>query len=208
MLKPGLRLFFPGLLLCLVTGYRIITPHEKGTAADLTALPVELMGLPGIDVPVEQAILDDLNPDGLVIRRYMRPDGIPVWVVLIYFVNRRLGGHDPQLCYRSQGYRTESLPGITLSSPSGILEAESFLASRPGRVERVATFWYTSGLGAVSDVGRYRRRLFIQGLRGNRLYGIFVRISTLETDKDGEAAMWNQRFVAEVAQKLPSLVAR
>lgn len=206
MLKHTLRLLLPGIVLLCVGGYRVAVPPGAGARSDLAALPHALLGMQGTDVPLDQAILDDLDPDDLLIRRYQRPDGVPVWVVLIYFVNTRLGGHDPQLCYRSQGYRTLEQPDLSATSSLGPIRAESFLASRGNRAERVATLWYTSAEGPVPDVGRYRRRLFFQGLRENRLYGIFVRVSTLENGRAGEAEAWNARVMAEVVSHLPSLI--
>jgi EpsI family protein len=206
VLKRILRVLAPGLLLLLIGVYRIASPPGAGAKSDLAALPREMLGLSGTDVPTEQAILDDLDPDDLLIRRYTRPDGVPIWVVMIYFVNTRLGGHDPQLCYRSQGYRTKDLPDQQIESAIGRITAESFVAIRGMRSERVATVWYTSGEEAISDVRRYRRQLFFQGLRENRLYGIFVRVSTLESERPGEAEGWNARFLAAIVENLPRLV--
>lgn len=206
MLSRALRLLAPGIVLALIGAYRLAAPPGAGARSDLAGLPIELVGLTGVDVPTEQAILDDLDPDDLLIRRYTRPDGVPIWVVMIYFVNTRLGGHDPQLCYRSQGYRTRDLPEQKVESAVGPITAESFIATRGMRSERVATLWYTSGEGAISDVRRYRQRLFFQGLRENRLYGIFVRVSTLESERPGEAEAWNARFLAAIVESLPRLV--
>jgi len=206
MLGRVARLLAPGLLLCLIGLYRVASPPARGVESHLTALPSVLMGLSGVDVPVQQAILDDLGSDELLIRRYTRPDDVPVWVVVIYFVNTRLGGHDPQLCYRSQGFRTEDLPDAKIESTVGALKTENFSATRPGRRERVATFWYAPGGRIVPDVRSYRRMLFFQGLRQNRTYGAFVRVSTLETDQPGLAEEWNARFAAVVAGYLPQLI--
>ena len=198
--------WFPALILCLLGVYRIGFPPAEGVESHLRDLPYKLLGLSGEDVPVDQMILDDLNPDELVIRRYRRPDGVPIWVVLIYFVNTRLGGHDPQLCYVSQGYRVEALPKIGMEIDQGKVTANAFLAKRRGRQERVAAFWHTPDGHSIAEIRQYRNRLFLQGVRENRLYGVFVRISTLETDQRGESAEWNERFVTEVARRLPDLL--
>ena len=141
-----------------------------------------------------------------MIRRYRRPDGSPVWVVLVYFVNTRLGGHDPQLCYISQGYRIEELPRLRLETEWGEVTANAFLAKRRSRVERVATFWHTAAGHSIAEVRRYRNQLFLQGVRENRLYGVFARVSSLETGRPGEGEEWNKRFVAELARRLPDLL--
>ncbi len=206
MLRRTSQLLLPGLLLCLLGAYQFAYPPMEGADCRLDDLPLVLAGLSGEDLPLEQAVLDDLDPDGLLIRRYRRPDGLPIWVVMIYFVNTRLGGHNPELCYLSQGYRTQERSQVELESSLGRFNAESFLAERPGRRERVATFWYTAGGRALGDVRRYRKQLFIQGLRENRSYGIFIRVSTVESSTKGEAEDWIRRFAAEVADHLPQLL--
>lgn len=206
MLTRVACIWFPALILCLLGAYRLGVPATEGAHSRLADLPYELLGLPGEDLSLDEAIIQDLDPDDIVIRRYRRPDGVPVWVVLIYFVNTRLGGHDPQLCYRSQGYRVEKLPEMRLQVGGKEISADCFMASNRQRAERVATFWHAPGGSPTSDVRHYRNLLFLQGVRENRLYGIFVRVSTLETSTEGEAQAWNERFVAEVARRLPSLL--
>lgn len=206
MLKRSPRVLVPPLLLILLALYRLIFPPAPGAESRLSELPMDLAGLPGETIDPDQAVLDELDSDDLLIRRYIRPNGIPVWVVLVYFVNTRLGGHDPQLCYRSQGYAVRELSPMELESALGTLTAERFDADRPGRRERVTTFWYTPGGRAVSDVRKYRFELFLQGLRENRLYGVFVRVSTLERGDPEAADRWNRRFVAELARALPQLI--
>ncbi|MBM3285751.1 MAG: EpsI family protein [Candidatus Eisenbacteria bacterium] len=199
-------LVFPCLLLGLVGLYRVAAPPGRGAESNLASLPLEIAGLRGVDVPVAEMVLEDLEHDDLLVRRYVRPDGVPIWLVLIYFVNRRLGGHDPQLCYRSQGYRTSELPPLDLETLMGGMRASQFLASKGRRAERVATLWYRPVAGTPEDVRGYRWGLFTQGLRQNRLYGIFIRVSTLETDSPGEADQWNRRFVTEIVRDLPGLI--
>ena len=207
MLNRATCFWFPAFLLALLGLYRLGFPPVDDVDSNLRDLPYELLGLSGEDVPINQTILDDLDPDDLVIRRYIRPDGAPIWVVLIYFVNTRLGGHDPQLCYVSQGYRIEELPELRFKSDrEEEMTASAFLARRIGRSERVATFWHTAEGQSIAQERRYRNRLFFQGLRENRLYGVFVRVSTLEVGRSEESAMWNERFVAEVARQLPNLI--
>lgn len=206
MLRRLAKALLPGMLLCLLGTYRVAFPPAHGAQSHLAELPTTLLGLNGTDVPESRAILDDLESTDILIRDYRRPDGNPVWVVLIYFENTRLGGHDPQLCYRSQGFRTQDLPGMPIGGGPQGLTAESFLASKSGRAERVATFWYAPGGKVLPDVEQYRGRLFLEGLRQNRTYGVFVRISTIETDRPGEAEEWNARFAAEIVRRLPGLI--
>jgi EpsI family protein len=194
------------LLLCLVGSYRVLVTPGEGARSELAALPMELLDCQGEDIAVEEAVVDDLGSDDLLVRRYDRPDGVPVWVVLIYFVNSRLGGHDPKICYISQGFRIHDLPPLEIRSAGGTWEAERFRAQRQERSELVTTYWYTPGKRLLSDVRRYRTELLLQGLRENRSYGLFIRVSTLDNESATAAERWNERFVIELANHLPSLI--
>lgn len=205
MLRRAPCLFFPALLFVLLGAYQTGFPRGHGPVSHLHDLPLDLLGLQGQDVPISQAILDDLESDDLLVRRYRRADGQPIWLVAIYFLNARRGGHDPELCYMSQGFRIKDLPDLHVQHGDRGFVAQQFLAERPGRTERVAIFWYTQGYGEMKGVDRYRRELFWQGLWHNVSYGVFVRVSTLESP-DGQAEEWNRRFAAEVAAQLPHLI--
>lgn len=206
MLKRTVQVLFPGILFGLLGLYYIATPPGRGAASNLKDLPLLLAGLPGEDIPPSQIVMDELSPDDILLRRYIRPDGVPIWLVIVYFVNSRRAGHDPQICYYSQGYHTREAPPVHAASAIGDVVAESFVASRAGRDERVLTFWYAPGGRILPDVRRYRRTLFLHGILENRSYGAFVRISTLETDHRGTAEEWNKRFLGEVAGQLPRLI--
>jgi EpsI family protein len=193
------------VLLACLAGYVVLFPPRKIQGTRLAACPMSLAGLPGTQLGLEQTVLDDLDPDDYLVRRYDRPDGLPVWLVIVYFQNARLGAHDPELCYRSQGFRVEDLPAGTIDTALGPISYMRFRAVRGERREQVLCFWYTAGGTALAEVKGWRDRMFFQGLRSNRSFGAFVRISSLEGEEDPNAAGTAiQKVLVDLAPRLPS----
>jgi EpsI family protein len=186
------------VLLAAVAAYMALWPPRRIAGTHLDACPPVLAGMPGTPLTLEQAVLDDLDPDDYLLRRYDRPGGLPVWLVIVYFQNARLGAHDPQLCYRSQGFALHDLPSRTLDTGLGPVPCRVFRAAKAGRDELVYYFWYTAGGTAFAEVKGWRDRMFFQGLRKNRSFGAFVRVSTLE----GEDARTNQDAVEDLIRDL------
>jgi EpsI family protein len=191
-------------LLVLLAGYVLAFPPWKAQGMRQDACPLELAGMPGTELTLEQTVLDDLDPDDYLIRRYDRPDGIPVWLVIVYFQNARLGAHDPQVCYRSQGFQVRALPDGVVGSAIGPVPYRGFVAVKGSHRERVRCLWYTTG-GVLADVKGWRDRMFFQGLRNNRSFGAFVRISTLEAGDPGAAEQFMTEFTRDLAPHLPEL---
>jgi EpsI family protein len=201
MLKNARLMASFGLLL-LLAAYAIAFPPLKLKGTRLDTCPMELAGMPGTKLTLEQAVLDDLDPDDYLIRDYTRADGVPVWLVIVYFQNARLGAHDPQICYRSQGFQVRELPAGSVDTTVGPYPYRSFVATKGPRRELVRYLWFTAG-GALPDVKGWRDRMFFQGLRNNRSFGAFVRLSTLETGEPGAAERAITDLLRDLAPRLP-----
>ncbi|MFN8546825.1 MAG: EpsI family protein [Candidatus Eisenbacteria bacterium] len=193
-------------VLGLLAGYvLLIPPGHAGTTA-LELLPKEVAGFESQDLKLEQAVLDDLDPDGILIRRYERAGAPPVWVVVVYFENARLGAHDPELCYRSQGFTVDPKPDLSVPSNLGPVPCRVFDALRGDRDELVHFFWYTAGQRALAEVKTFRDEMFLQGLKRNRSFGAFVRVSTLVGPDRAQAESVLAAFVQELAKELPTMI--
>jgi EpsI family protein len=202
MLKRGPVLASLGCLAALAA-YMLLYPPQKISGTQLDSCPMELAGYPGTVLGLDQAVLDDLDPDDYLLRRYDRPDGLPIWVVIIYFQNARLGAHDPELCYRSQGYQVTRVAPLAVATARGPLTYHSFLARKGPRDELVRVFWYTAGGRTLDEVKGWRDSMFFQGLKSNRSFGAFVRISTLEGDDPRAAKEALDRVMQDLAPRLP-----
>lgn len=202
MLKDP-KVLAPLALVALLAAYVLAFPPATISGTELASCPFELAGMPGTDLGLDAAVLDDLDPDDYLVRQYNRPDGLPVWVVIVYFQNARLGAHDPQLCYRSQGFSVLTLPDESVSTPLGPVPLHRFRAVKGTRSELVHCFWYTAGGQVLSDVKGWRDRMFFQGLRRNRSFGAFVRISTIEGNDPAAAAGAVRDVIGDLAPELP-----
>lgn len=191
------------VVLAALAAYVFALPPRSLGVHHLDLCPPTLAGIPGEELGLDQTVLDDLQPDGLLSRGYRRPDGVPVWLIIVYFENARLGAHDPLLCYRSQGFELELLPDETIQTSLGAVPTKTFRAVRGSRVERVNYFWYTAGARALAEVRTFRDEMFFQGLKENRSFGAFVRVSTLEMPDADAAVRWNHDLTRDLAPWLP-----
>ena len=196
------RVWVSMALLALLAAYVVLRPPQRAGATRLDEVPDVVLGFPGEEVGLDQTVIDDLDSDALISRAYRRPDDLPLWLIVVYFENARLGAHDPLLCYRSQGFTIEMLPDRTVPSAIGPIPLRSFRAVRGQRVELVSYFWYTSGARALAEVKAFRDSMFFEGLLHNRSFGAFVRVSTIETDPAQASGMISS-FVKEIAPTLP-----
>jgi EpsI family protein len=191
-----------GLLGLLALYVRLLPPHKVG-AAYLDLCPRQIAGLPGRDLALDQTVLDDLNADATLSRLYKRANGLPLWLVIVYFENARLGLHDPYLCYRSQGFAVEDLPGRKIETDLGEVPVQTFRAARGDRHERVYYFWYSSGRTTLANVKTFRDRMFFDGLKRNRSFGAFIRVSTLEDGDTDASDAALETFIQKLAPLLP-----
>lgn len=159
----------------------------------------------GRDYSFEDAVVEELKADDLLIRRYERGEDA-VWLCLVYHQNRRYGAHDPLLCYESQGYVVES-PGharVDDGSKAGI-DANTFVAVRK-KERRVVWYWWTTQGLSTSDVWAFRRRMAFMGTLENRSWGAFVRVESVAGDGDLDSARVRVAdFASRVAHTLPDV---
>lgn len=107
----------------------VTTPYNFSLAGNLTALPLQLNGWSGMDVPqtnLEVAIL--LDPEQYVYRLYHRPDGSAIWLSLIGS-RKSKSFHSPQICYDTDGWQTDA-SATSVSLAQGELYALHLLARK------------------------------------------------------------------------------
>ncbi len=125
---------------------RVVTsPYNFSLASDLTALPLQLDGWSGMDVPqtnLEVAIL--LDPEQYVYRLYHRPDGSAIWLSLIGS-RKSKSFHSPQICYDTDGWQTDA-SATAVSLAQGELYTLHLLARKSfgegGAIEHLVLYFY------------------------------------------------------------------
>jgi EpsI family protein len=203
------RYGFALALLALTAAYVIAHPPENLAmgGAVLAAIPRTLGPWSGAELSFEDAVVDELKADDLLVRRYERGDDL-VWLCVVYHQNRRYGSHDPHLCYESQGYSIErERQGPIAAGAHGSIQANWFVAVRPKHPRLVAYWWTTQGLD-TRDADEFRNRMALSGALENRSWGAFVRVETpIRNDDEAAAVERLHDFAGEVARVLPSVFA-
>ena len=204
-----MKLFAVLLLLAATAAYVLLHPPLDPAAGHgaLAACPAVFGGWNGTDLSFDDAVLDELKADDVLVRRYVRGDEV-TWLTIVYHRNRRYGSHDPRLCYESQGYMVESLGRryVADGSPAG-LQVNVFRAVRP-RERRLVYYWWTTRGLVTADVAAMRQHMALAGALDNRSWGAFVRVET-RLGNGGEAAATAalDDFCARVARALPGVFA-
>ena len=197
------------VLLGATAAYVIAHPPANLAAGHgaLRACPERFGDWNGTDLSFEDAVVEELRADDLLIRRYVRGDD-RAWLCIVYHQNRRYGAHDPQLCYESQGYLVDHPERHRLDDGTTAgLEVNRFVAERSHDRRLVYYWWTTRGL-STADREAFRTRMMTSGVLENRSWGAFVRVEALIRDPDpAQAGRALDDFGARVARALPALLA-
>ena len=206
-----MKTFFAAALLLAATAVSVLLTPPVDLAAGqgvLRGVPAEVGPWKGTDSAFEDAVVEELSADDLLIRRYV--DGKKsVWLCLVYHQNRRYGSHDPLLCYTSQGYAITDAGRARVDdgSPSGLVVNTCLAEHRDDT--RVVWYWWTTDGLSTGDVGAFRSRLAMLGALENRSWGTFVRVESVLREDGIEGATARAReFSGIVARELPAVFAR
>ena len=197
------------LLLALAAAYVFAHPPANlalGRGA-LRSVPTTFGPWRGTEYRFDDAVVDELKADDLMIRRYGSGTA-HVWLCIVYHQNRRYGAHDPLVCYQSQGYSIarEGRAHLDDGTPHG-LEVNTVLAE--GRRDtRVVWYWWTTQGFSTRDADAFRGRMAVLGALENRSWGAFVRVEGVVDHADLQAATANvSDFAGRVARALPAVFA-
>ena len=171
----------------------------------LAACPASFGDWNGTELSFENAVIEELKADDLLIRRYRRGPST-VWLCMVYHQNRRFGAHDPRLCYQSQGYLVDPGTHVRLDTgePGG-LEVNRFIVSRQGD-RRVVYYWWTTAGLSTTDATEFRGRMALRGALDNRSWGAFVRVEAQARGNDDVMAEREAGdFATRVARALPGV---
>jgi len=169
----------------------IYTPKDRSyVAGRLKEFPAELDGVTFVrDIKMDKNIVTTLDPSSLIFREYETKSGRKIWLCIVYHENERWGAHDPQVCYRSQGWDISDYGGSKETTQYHIdetgVDINQFYVKK-GNVEEVVFYWWF-GSKKKQLTSRFDQmtHLAINGL----LYGYndsgFIRVSTI-IDKKNE----------------------
>jgi EpsI family protein len=154
-------------------------PGMQVEAETLSALPLEIGGWRGHEIPMQGDVEAMLDADYNVQRAYVHPAAGFVWLYVGYYGTERGGRpeHTPWACYPSNGWTIELSDVVRVSGPGG-REANELVVSKDGE-RRLIHFWYQSFRrnGLLGGLDQTLDRLANRVLNG-RADGSLVRLST------------------------------
>lgn len=195
-------------LLAATAAYVLLHPPEDLAAGCgmLRACPVDFDAWSGSELSFEDAVVEELRADDMLVRRYER-GGQVVWLTVVHHQSRRYGAHDPRVCYESQGYAVEPLGHRRVGHGEEALTVSVFRAVRP-RERRLVYYWWVTGGRTTPDAAAMRRLAALAGAVGGRPGGTFVRVETrLGAEGEVAGAEALDDFSARVARALPGVLA-
>ncbi len=178
------------VLLALTAAYVYLNPPADMKVGEgrLSAFPMDVGGWAGTELSFDDVVVEELNADDMLTRRYSR-GAEEVWFVVIFHQNERYGAHEPLVCYRSQGWTVLDEGTRTLSREGGDFDANWVTIESKGQTRLALYWWYTAGDLATGDRDKFMARMATSGILSNVTYGAFVRVSTVVRNGDVNGAM-------------------
>ena len=170
----------------------------------LAGFPVRMDGWTGKDDPFSASVMDAVDTDDAIHRKYDSASG-SVWLYVGYYGTRKGGrtGHLPHYCYPAAGYQIQDLGKEPLKLADGrTVTVNRLLVERKGQ-RTLVLYWIQSGEqkvladGLAMNLSRLRRRL-TQG----RDDGAFVRITSIVTDSVERTLEREKSFAVDVLSNL------
>jgi EpsI family protein len=151
--------------------------------------------------PGDQAIIERIYTQTLA-RAYVSAEGRQVMLSVAYGAAQSdsLKVHQPELCYRSQGFDVTESFGAILPTLAGRLPVMRFVASKPARNEPV-TYWMVIGERPVRTGWEAKLATLRYAMSGIVPDGFLVRVSGIDNSDDTAFAL-EQRFISDLLEAL------
>ncbi len=196
-------------LILIVATFLFVQQMHLGTDVfvwkkNLDKIPSTIDGMKGIDIPLEQTIINELDPDVFVYRNYLSSDGRTINVYIGYYGTSKGGRsrHTPEGCYPGSGWAilNESKSSIHINSADGENSITlNTIQVKKGDEEQLVYHWYQSDKSLVivngiqHNLNRFRRRLLY-----NRDDGAFIRVSMDVMNSYSETREYIESFISKL----------
>jgi EpsI family protein len=193
--------FWVSLLLMIAT-FAIVKTMHIGTDVvvwkkNINKIPYTIGGIQGVDIPLEGAVIKELDTDAFIFRNYISREGSVINLYVGYYGTRKGGrsAHNPEGCYPGAGWAIINESNVTLTIEHGGKEniPLNTLLVNKGNVKEIVYHWYQTEGGIVTVNGiQQNLNRFKSRLMHNRDDGAFIRVSKdlnnnyLETKEDIE----------------------
>lgn len=128
----------------------------------------------------------DKSYDQVLTRYYTGGSAVPI-MLLIAYGSAQVGNtelHRPEVCYPSAGFRLRSWPDVPLQFLGKTISARSMTAFATGRIEQIL-YWSRVGRSFPTSSLGQRWAALRATMQGSVPDGVLVRISTIDSDREG-----------------------
>ena len=129
---------------------------EPSGNAHLESVPLQFAGYAGEDLPIDDRVLNQVQPDAFLFRNYVNDAASSIGLYLGYYVNPREGAqvHSPMHCYPGGGWDILASAPLAALDPAGKpTRFQRLVVRKDGRTD-VVVFWYETRTGRLtSDIG-------------------------------------------------------
>jgi len=196
------------LTLGLVAAYQVTGRSEVRLRADLSRVPLRAGEWQGQDLgPLDRVSAEMLRPDAFMDRAYVRADGYPVDVTVV-FGHAKETFHSPGFCLLGGGWNVTHKGRRSLNSARGgqRLVMNEFALQRQDE-RRVVLYWYASHREATPSWVIFQWRLLRNRLLGRPTGGALVRVTAPVQESQQVASQAASELIGELYQDLRQALA-
>jgi EpsI family protein len=188
-MKNRLPFIFTIILLCLALFAGEWLESRQKSAPKMELIPFEqnLGDWKGTDLKMDAEVVEMLNPDQIVFKRYRNTSGNSIDLYGVFYGSQGADRtmHSPLNCYPGTGWEIVGKSKVRLHGPDGD-DDKGFevrkLNLRKGLAKRVLYYWYYAG-GKIASNQYMNKLLTLYGaLFNNRTDGGLVTVATIQDD--------------------------
>ena len=155
-------------------------PQKLSSETQLLGIPDRIANWYKVkDLTISEGAYKALEPDSLVMREYTNEKGEPLLLCIVYHRDDRWGAHNPQVCYRSQGWQVTDTKTRTIKYLGNKdFELNEFIISKNNENKIVTYWWYSSGKKQMGSRRKHMIYMCLNGLIYGHMESGFIRVST------------------------------
>ncbi len=171
---------------------------------NLDSLPRIINKMYSVDIPIDEAVLKELDPDVYIYRNYLSDEGRTINVYIGYYGTRKGGrsSHNPDACYPGSGWAIISENKATVPVENGTrrkgIVVNTFRVAKGGE-QQLVYHWYQTDRSTVTATGiQQNLNRFKNRLLHNRDDGAFIRVSTVMLNNYLQAKKDIESFIGQL----------
>jgi len=172
--------------------YKIRVWQADAVEPELVSIPYRLGEWQGLDLRVDRAVIDMLNPDSMAFRRYRNSEGGSADLFYVFYQKQRPGQifHQPANCYPGSGWDFLETKAVTLKGlkRSDIQVSASRTTINKGLDQRYLYYWYKAGTRTAANPYWNKFLMLYNAVFHRRSDGGLITVSTAADDAASETA--------------------